>query len=264
MINGKIVSASILDLYPETIEKFTDLEIGVELSAFAHPKNLSEDVFSPLLASYKRMLKDFKHPISMHGAFYDLKMVARDPWIVDVAYRRIIQSLEIANELGVQKVVFHANYVPVPDRKYQLLWMASQIAFWEKVLPTAEKYGIQMLIENTREPKAEFINEILKHLDSPYCKTCLDTGHTNCFTKSGIAPRDWVKDYGNNLAYIHLHNNHGLQDEHLEFPNGTLDLEGFFPALEELDEYPWIILEVKTKDAFEKSYAAIKEVFKKN
>jgi len=254
------VCASVLYLTKEVVTQFEQKGIGLELSYFAIPEHLERDDFQDKVEETKELLKDFSYPVSIHGAFYDLSLTARDPMIVNVAEYRIRESLDIARELGMTQVVFHANYFPSKRKGFKELWLEKQIAFWQKILPQAEEFGITMMIENTREPDASYIGDLLTALDSPYAKTCLDTGHTHCFTDSRIPLREWVKVYGKHLAYVHLHNNYGVRDEHLAFTTGTLDFDDFFESLERLDNYPTMIMELKTREEFLKSYEAIFDV----
>ncbi|MCH2042856.1 MAG: sugar phosphate isomerase/epimerase [Saprospiraceae bacterium] len=254
------IAASLIDLKPETLEHLSATGVGIELSAFALPEMLSDAYLPEMLRDTKRKLKDFPNFVSMHGAFYSLQPLARDPWIADVAFRRMEQSMQIANELGIEDVVFHANYFPVPQPDYKKRWLAGQKKFWERLVPVAEKYGVIAHIENTREPDPTYLKGIVDHLDSPHFGIVLDTGHTHCFTNSNIPVVDWVKGYGERLTYLHVHSNHGKRDEHIAFTEGTVNFTGFFEALSDMETYPKFIVEVKTKDAFDKSFKALKEM----
>jgi len=256
--SDKIVSASVL-LFDERVrDKFIEWGIGVELSAFSMPQFLDERALPQAIRHAEHLLKDFNLPVSMHGAFYNLQVMARDPWLVDVVFKRLLQSMEIANRLGVEYVVVHSNYVPYRIPNYKQKWLEKHIDFWSKLVPYAEQYGVKLMIENTQEPDASYIGGIVKALNHPNFKVCLDTGHTHCFTKSGIPVRDWVRDYGEHLGYIHLHSNHGDKDAHIAYTDGNMDFGGFFEALDTLPEYPQMIIEVKSKEALERSYEALK------
>lgn len=255
------VLVSVMNLTAENVAEFIDKRVGIELSTFVKPNNLAKGKLRPLIKQTQQLLQDFPYPITMHGAFYNLNITARDPLIVEVCFQRIRQSLEIAQELGITKVVFHTAYKPMPYKKtYQLLWIAKQVMFWRRIVPIAEKYGITAYLENIQEPDFTLIKGILDEIDSPSLKTCLDTGHTHCFTNTNILPADWVKGYGNQLGYIHLHSNHGKKDEHISFTEGTLNFAGFFEALDDLPSSPNIIIEVKSRAAYLKSYEALTKI----
>lgn len=255
-----VVLASLLDFNQAVCERFNDLGIGVELSAFSLPPNLEEEKLAPLLKETKEILKNLKGICTMHGAFFNLQIMARDPWIVDVCKKRMIQSLEIADQLGAKRLVFHANYPPHPSQGHRQRFLETQLRYWPELLRKAETYGIQMLLENTQEPEPGYLYDILHQLGSPYLKACYDTGHSNCFTHTKIPPHQWVEGLNEQLTYIHLHDNHGERDEHIAFTDGEQNFDHFFPALEALPEYPWINIEVKTKEAFARSVEGLQSL----
>lgn len=251
------IAVSIKDLNPEIISKMRERKLGIEISHFAYPDHLAESVLQEHIANYKIMLADYPYPITMHGAFYGLNPVASDPMIVDVARYRIRQSLDIAHRLGIKKVVFHANYSPVFRDKEE--WIARQTTFWAEFIPTLENSETSIMLENTQEPHPSYILGILENLNSPFVKTCFDTGHSRCFTNTRLPILEWAQTYGGHLGYIHLHNNYGSHDQHLAFTEGVLDFTGFLEYLQYMINPPELIIEVKSKDAYEKSYQALVE-----
>ncbi len=74
--------------------------------------------------------------------------------------------------------------------------------------------------------------EIVKHIDSPHIRLCLDTGHANI--KSEMHISDWLRIYGEYLAYIHLHDNNGKKDRHMSLGEGNMDFKPFFDVLREM------------------------------
>ena len=90
-------------------------------------------------------------------------------------------------------------------------------------------------------------------------KICYDTGHSNCFTTSKVSPVEWVKEYGDALGYIHLHSNHGYTDNHIAFTKGNVNFEGFFEAVNQLSHSPEMIIEVKEREEFAISLAALRQ-----
>lgn len=264
-MNKPPILVSILDLNQRVIDEMAKKGLGVELSGFAFPDVLAEGALEQNIKEAQAILKDFPYPVTMHGAFWDLRIAVREPMIREVASFRMRQSLEIAYELGIQKVVFHPNYTsPYRDQKSRDYWVQRQVPFWQALQPLAEQYGITVYLENTGEPDPIYIHEILNQLDGRFFKTCLDTGHLNAFgdNKSVL---NWVNTYKDQLGYIHLHSNFGTRDQHLAYTDGNIDFTGFFEALhsqeEQHGEHPWIIIEVKTREAYLESYEALRQVY---
>jgi sugar phosphate isomerase/epimerase len=44
----------------------------------------------------------------------------------------------------------------------------------------------------------------------------------------------WIERLGTKIGYVHLHDNHGIEDEHLGFGQGTIPLDDVCRALDEL------------------------------
>ena len=254
------ILVSVEKVTEQTLELFEEMGIGLELSYFSLPWNLEKDTLDAEIARHKTLLKGFSQHQSMHGSFYGLNPTARDPMLLEVARFRVQQSLDIAAELEMDKLVFHANYFHSNKMGYRRIWTQKQVDFWSQFIPTLEARGQTMFIENTREENAGFISEVLTQLDHPRIKTCYDTGHSNCFTESKVHVTEWVKTYGNQLGYIHLHSNDRFNDLHIAFHKGKQDFTGFFEAIQSLDPLPWLIVEVKSREDFRESMAELERI----
>lgn len=260
------ILVSILDLNQQVIDEMESKGLGVELSGFAFPDVLADGVLEKNIKEAQTILKGFPYPVTMHGAFWDLRVAVREPMIRQVAMFRMRQSLDIAHELGIKKVVFHPNYTsPYRDQKARDAWVKRQIPFWQELQPMAQKHEITIYLENTGEPAPDYIHQVLNQLDGRFFKTCLDTGHLNVFGANKNVV-DWVNTYAHQLGYIHLHSNFGKRDQHLAYTEGTVDFSGFFESLQNLaqnhGEHPWIIIEVKTRESYLESYHALKKQYK--
>lgn len=265
-MNTPPILVSILELNQRVADEFAQKGVGIELSGFAFPDVLAEGELEKNIKATQDILKGFPHPVTMHGAFWDLRIAVREPMIRQVAEFRMRQSLEIAHELGINKVVFHPNYTSRRnDEDMKRYWVDEQVAFWQALAPEARKYGIQIYLENTGEPTADYIHEILNQLDPEVFGTCLDTGHLNVFGDNKNVV-DWVNTYQGQLGYVHLHANFGKRDEHIAYTKGNMDFTGFFEALASIEQdsgsHPWIIIEVKSREAYLQSYEALMRQYK--
>lgn len=251
---------SVADVTPEVLNRLEKAEVGVELSYFSYPSTLEAPDLVEQIQAYKNMLYNFSYPITMHGAFYDLSMTARDPRIVEVSRFRINQSLDIAIELGINKLVFHTNYSHSRRPGYKDFWIKKQIDFWKTFIPKIEKHDLSLHLENTQEEDYSFIGGILDGLNHTNFKTCYDTGHSHCFTQTQNQPLHWVNGYGEHLSYIHLHSNDGTIDQHVAFTKGSVNFEGFFEAIRNLKNPPYLIIEVAHREDFLISLEALKQL----
>jgi len=106
----------------------------------------------------------------------------------------------------------------------------------------ARPLGVQVLVENlVSEPTTpEHLVTILElgHLDN--VGVCLDLGHAHMTV--GIA--DAVSVLGKRIVTLHVHDNHGLKDEHLWPGDGSIDWVGAAKAIEGLGKPPAAVLEI--------------------
>jgi sugar phosphate isomerase/epimerase len=257
----------LVDVPQLTAELLSDLSarnIGVELSHFALPENLAPQHLDKKVSQYAALLKDFKGDKTAHGAFYDLNIVSREPKIRQVCFERMVESLVIADSLGMKEVVFHTNYkAAANDKDWQRRWLGMQVDYWGRIAEIAAEHGQVCLLENTTEPSPDYLFYIADQLRHESIKICLDTGHTRCFTNTNIGLGDWAAGLGDYLACIHLHTNRGTKDEHLAFnhPEGVLDFAPFFGYLEKMPARPKIVIEVKTRADYEASYQGLRAMY---
>lgn len=243
------------------LESLKAQQVGIELSCFANPHLLDSPDLSAAVARHRDMLTGFDLPVTMHGAFYDLNPAARDPLVLDACRTRVRQSLEVAQHLSIRKVVFHANYVHSNHTQHKQHWTDKQAAFWSEFIPTLERAGMAIHIENTREEDASYIDGIVRKIGHPLVSICYDTGHSHCFTDSKVAPVRWLETYESRLGYVHLHSNHGQFDEHIAYTKGTVDFDGFWEAFTAIDPMPYLIIEVKQREDYLESIAALRQRF---
>ena len=162
--------------------------------------------------------------------------------------------------MGLNKIVFHPNYSHSNRSGYKEFWVNKQVDFWKQFIPKIEANNLIIHLENTREEDYTYISTIIEQLNHQNFKACYDTGHSHCFTQAKNKPVHWVKNYGKHLTYIHLHSNRGFIDEHIAFTEGTIDFTGFFEAIKQLPETPYLVIEVAHRDDFVISLQKLREM----
>lgn len=111
----------------------------------------------------------------------------------------------------------------------------------KKLLKECEKHDINLCIENLYSDKEiPYIFDNIKHKN---LKICFDIGHKNCLTPNF----DLMKDYGEFVTVLHLHDNDGKKDLHNIIGTGTIDWEYFAKQMTNRDDLV-LCSEVKQKD----------------
>jgi len=202
---------------------------GVEVSDFISGSLLDEGPRCKELASwYRYRLPDVPGMVSLHGALWDLVPSARDSKIRTATRDRVIQCLDIAEELGIEHVVFHLDFNALArDPSYPEEWAARQAAFWREVVAGR---SVTLLLENVREPRPDVVRAAVDKIGLESVGVCLDAAHVHLFGK--LPQTEWVRDLNRRIRYLHISDNSQTGSEHLPCGQGTIDWKDLLRALE--------------------------------
>jgi len=229
----------------ENIEKSLELaekyNAVFEYNDFFKPEVFeNEEVLKERINFYKGLDRD-RSKDTLHGIFLDLSISSMDTTIREYSKKRIAQSMEIANELGVKGVIFHTGLIGGLTVDYYINgWVNTAAELFTKL---GEKYPhIMIYLENSFEfsPDA-FLKLMEKVKEVPNVKICLDYGHASLT----FTPMDeWVGQLAPYIAHMHV-NDHDLKaDLHLAPGEGSIDFIQFKNLLEKYDVSVSTLLEV--------------------
>ena len=137
-----------------------------------------------------------------------------------------------------------------------LTWHAPfSLKTWREVLDNYP--NTNFAIENVFENRPDTLERLIKEMDSERFRYCFDTGHFNVFSK--IPLREWLERVGHYIAEVHLHDNHGKEDEHLGLGEGNFDFDTLFNFLRDSNRQPIFTLEAHSKEGVLKSIEYLKE-----
>lgn len=128
-----------------------------------------------------------------------------------------IRQIEAAYYLGCKKFVLHP-FLPFGndvEGDYSFTFQVN-VDLLKKLIPHAEKWDVTLCVENLpfrNNPisKVSEVKRLVRTINHPRVKVCLDTGHANIFS-SDIASD--VRLLGDDLAALHVHDNTGWCDAH--------------------------------------------------
>ena len=211
---------------PRAGELARELGLGVEIAEYCTAWNMDreypqtdERLRGALAGNPRRIL---------HGPFNELFPCAIDPEARDLAARRYRQAIALARDYGADKVVIHAGFNPW---LYYPVWFREQSAvFWREFL--AEEPGVEIVLENVLEQEPEWMTEILRAVDSPRLRLCLDVGHVNAY--SPVDAAQWLRRCAPWISHFHLHNNNGTRDAHDPLFRGSIPMEELLTLAGEL------------------------------
>jgi sugar phosphate isomerase/epimerase len=226
------------------IELALDYNLGVETMAFAFPDLLDGD-WQGALAEHKKRLRPINGLITLHGPFMDMAPGSPDPQIKEITVERYQHAIRIASELGAEVIVFHANFIAaIHNVEYRVGWHKRNLEFWGKMATYAERYGVTIAVENMWEFDPYIITDVLKEVNHPYLRACLDVGHAHLFSDEEYPFDLWLKTVQPWLVHTHMNNNNGKIDVHHGLHAGVLDYHRLLEQIRLLPNPPTITLEM--------------------
>ncbi|HEX2950276.1 MAG TPA: sugar phosphate isomerase/epimerase family protein [Armatimonadota bacterium] len=152
------------------------------------------------------------------------------------ATEALLKWLAVCRDTGITGLVIHGG--SYPDHREGIQRTRHIL---ENVIPRFERSHVVLKLENhyayTYKGCQELFSEPWEFLEvfstiaSPALRCCFDTGHGN-MTKNSAALLHELAPY---LAHVHLADNHGVDDDHCGYQQGTVDWEGVFSILQAID-----------------------------
>ncbi|MBQ8407661.1 MAG: sugar phosphate isomerase/epimerase [Clostridia bacterium] len=159
--------------------------------------------------------------------------LSSDPNHVYFLLTATIRSIEICEVLGIRNTVVHNGRAKGLSKEE---WFEKNKQFYEKLFPTMERLGVNVLCENSTQANMGdmyFINsgrdmrEFIEYVNHPMIHGCWDTGHANCEGSQ----YDEIMALGEHLYAIHYNDNKGTADDHVAPFLGTLNHDEVMHAL---------------------------------
>lgn len=236
-----------MDFYLSTIDPNAHLTaqrygLGLEIAEYCTAWNL-DDRFSETDPAVREKLAHTDRAL-LHGPFNELFPCAIDPMIREVARHRYRQALALARDYGIGKVVIHGGYNP---RLYYPIWYTEHSAeFWKDFIREVPE-TMTVALENVMEEQIPMFLSIVEQVNDRRLKMCLDVGHVNAYSDSGVL--QWLDACAPYITHFHIHNNDGSWDTHNPLHDGTVDMEAFLARARELCPDATYTLELTDSEA---------------
>jgi sugar phosphate isomerase/epimerase len=157
----------------------------------------------------------------------------------NLCIRAMQRTIEACHLLGIPTTVMHTSFSPI--HQYPNDWkeyFKYNKKFVGDLLSVAEKYGINVCIENTSTGnmgncyfprKSCEMNDFIAYVNHPLLGACWDTGHA--VMEKMYDQYDAIKELGSNLKAVHIHDNGTFSDQHLAPFCGKLQLDSVIKGL---------------------------------
>ncbi|HHV42000.1 MAG TPA: sugar phosphate isomerase/epimerase [Clostridiaceae bacterium] len=220
---GQWLISTIANNAPETAIKYG---LGLEITDFAVAAILDKDL-SDKICQFQEILTKINCPSILHATYMEITPAAIDPAVLRLTYSRYLQAYQIARKLGINRIVYHTGYTP---QIYHRCWMKERaIEFWLDFIDQLAP-DVEILWENVLEQDPYLQLEICQAINDSRFRACLDLGHANS-VNSSYSLTEWISALAPCLSHVHLHDNNGLQDSHLDLGKGSIDLEAILDHL---------------------------------
>jgi sugar phosphate isomerase/epimerase len=167
------------------------------------------------------------------------------------AMDEVKRALEAAEQIPLRSCVLHLG---MKDDRWDTRSLDDSLTSLEHLQAFAAPLGVKLLLENLTNDVAApaHLVEIVRagHFDT--IGFCLDVGHAHLAepmpaardhaAKSGVALA--FEAFGDRLAELHLHDNHGARDQHLWPGEGTVDWAEVGKQIAALKVQPTGVLEI--------------------
>ncbi len=147
------------------------------------------------------------------------------------------RAIEVSGMLGIPNIIIHSDY------KFRLSKedaFKRNYEFFHDLLPTAEKWGINILIENFNKMEKEELYWVdnatdllamIEMIDHPLCHACWDIGHANMQETSQL---EELRLLGSHVRALHVQDTPGCVDSHFAPFFGIVNFDMIMHALKEI------------------------------
>ncbi len=184
-----------------------------------------------------------------HSPMPDYVYTGDEP--TDNVYMQLqIRAMKAASLLGAKYIVIHPVILKedrrTPERGEPLRARCQEInyKYYSRLKPYCEEYGIRIAVENmfNYDPEAQMIcptvcstaAEMKAYVDMmgrDWFVNCLDLGHT---VLVGNKPQDMIRELGDYIACLHVHDNDGIHDLHQAPYTGVIEWKDVMQALHDI------------------------------
>lgn len=208
-----------------------------------------------IIEHYARYKTDFSQD-TMHGAFLDIYVNSSDSLIRKVSQDRVIESLKIAERMGLRGVVFHTGLIgSLRSSGYLKEWKERNTAFFAEI---AQRYPKQeIFMENMFDETPEMLAELAESLrDVKNFGVCFDYAHgavTNC------PEEEWVRVLAPYIRHMHINDNDLYADLHGSVGSGSIDWQVFDGLMHQYEIDSTVLIEVYGYKAQKESLEYLKK-----
>ncbi len=230
-----------------------------------HEKHLMPEIYfdgntldTRVLKEYKAVAKSMKaHHVActFHAPFEDIRPASFDNRIREISEHRLLKTCQLAELFQPETVVCHTGYWKWVHHEKLDEWIARSIESWGKICDAARNSGTRILLENVFDDAPDVLARLIEGIGPERVGICLDIGHLTIFTQCPLG--EWLETLGPYIEELHLHDNHGIFDDHLVMGRGSIDFDPLFQYIKDHEIQPIYTLEQHREEDIEPNLRAL-------
>ena len=174
--------------------------------------------------SLQKLKKKLDLTCTVHAPFEDLNEATLNMKRRWSTVNMLLGSIDLAAKVDAKLWVVHPGLYSGLDWAYPHRQWSLNLEAIETLREKAQSLGLDIAVENM--PRHSFILGSCRDFETFVTersvnrqKLAFDIGHANTFNQVG----EFLKQFGNRISHIHLHDNYGERDEHNMIGRGTVD-----------------------------------------
>ena len=208
---------------PNADELSRRYDLGVEIAEYCTAWNMDEK-FEEMHSRVLEKIDGIPNR-ALHAPFNELFPCAIDPKARELAAYRYRQAIALAKQYGATKVIIHGGYNPWIY--YPIWYIGESVKFWQDFLK--EDPRVEIVLENVLETDPAWLLDIVKGVNDPRLRLCLDVGHVNAYSK--IPVLDWLKAWAPYLETMDQNGSKQLLSQTLNTKSGGETQTPFYIAV---------------------------------
>lgn len=239
--------------------KITYFDVVNKIPVIDKAKLIKEAGFDGVFLYYKNTIDEEVKAVRDEGLFIETIHLevknCNHLWLDTVEgeeYLRVTKAgILSASKYGVETVIFHISSKNNPPMYNEL-----GLKRLREILDLCEEVNVNFAVENLR--RLDYLDYVFDNLKSDKLKFCFDSGHANAFTNN-IEDFEFEK-YSDFLICIHLNDNDGTHDSHLNIFSGNIDFKKLGRNLRNINYSGPITSEAIIKDENKDLLVGLKEI----
>ncbi|HID19132.1 TPA: sugar phosphate isomerase/epimerase [Candidatus Bathyarchaeota archaeon] len=182
---------------------------------------------------------------SIHAPFTDLNIASLNSTIRKLSLKAIGETLKKAYKLNAKTVVIHPGFKGPLEYFYPRKALETNLKSIRILLNQAENLGVRLTVENMPKggwPLLSTLEEFEKFFQEKGLRSlglALDVGHAQTVGQV----KAFIKRLNRKISHVHLHDNFGSEDSHLEIGDGSVNWASTIKALKKAGFSGYLIIE---------------------